>query len=168
MNEPRKIALTFLVVMAIGLFALAVEWMREKLNGWLLLIVVSIMLLIMALMIHPVRARDDGRYAQSPLKPWFDGLKSGKGPCCSDADGWALSDVDWESKGGRYRVRVPRDRFVPSGDQREPPKGVVMIWVDVDDDAVITVPNRARVTMVWPLWGSNGLTIRCFMPGVMG
>ena len=23
--------------------------------------------------------RDDGRYANSPLKPWFDSLKSGKG-----------------------------------------------------------------------------------------
>jgi hypothetical protein len=53
-------------------------------------------------------ARDDGRYANSQLKPWFDSLRSGKGPCCSDADGYALSDVDWESTGGRYRVRVPQ------------------------------------------------------------
>src|SRR5690349_13354260 len=49
-------------------------------------------------------ARDlDGRYAQSTLKPWFDQLKSGKGLCCSDADGTALTDTDWESKGGHYR-----------------------------------------------------------------
>ncbi len=52
------------------------------------------------------QARDDGRYANSPLKQWFDSLKSGKGPCCSDADGSAVSDVDWESKGGHYRVRI--------------------------------------------------------------
>jgi hypothetical protein len=26
-----------------------------------------------------VQARDDGRYAHSPPKPWFEGLKSGKG-----------------------------------------------------------------------------------------
>src|SRR3954454_9426419 len=53
---------------------------------------------------HPAQARDpDGRYANSPLKPWFDSLKSGKGPCCSDADGTAVSDVDWESGNGRYR-----------------------------------------------------------------
>jgi hypothetical protein len=45
-----------------------------------------------------VQARDDGRYSQSPLKPWFDSLKSGKGPCCSDADGFAVSDPDWESR----------------------------------------------------------------------
>jgi len=32
----------------------------------------------------PAPARDlDGRYANSPLKPWFDQLKSGKGLCCS-------------------------------------------------------------------------------------
>jgi hypothetical protein len=99
-------------------------------------------------------ARDpDGRYANSPLKPWFDSLKSGKGPCCSDADGTALSDVDWESRDGHYRVRID--------DQ----------WWDVPDDAVITEPNRAGRTMVWPIryWDGSKLTIsvRCFMPGSM-
>ena len=29
-----------------------------------------------------VSARDDGRYANSPLKPWFDQLASKKGQCC--------------------------------------------------------------------------------------
>jgi hypothetical protein len=53
-----------------------------------------------AAFIGAVQARDDGRYSLSPLKPWFDGLRSGKGPCCSDADGFALSDPDWESKSG--------------------------------------------------------------------
>ena len=28
-------------------------------------------------------AHDDGRYANSPLKAWFDRLASGKGLCCS-------------------------------------------------------------------------------------
>jgi hypothetical protein len=28
----------------------------------------------------------DGRYVNSPLKPWFDQLKSRNGPCCSNAD----------------------------------------------------------------------------------
>lgn len=116
----------------------------------------------------PAQGRDiDGRHASSPLKPWFDSLKSGKGPCCSDADGWALNDPDWESKGGKYRVRVPRHQFVPTRDQPSPPSRLDMIWVDVPPDAVITEPNRAGRTMVWPLWGSDGLTIRCFMPGAM-
>jgi len=50
--------------------------------------------------------RDDGRYADSPLKPWFDSLRSHLGPCCSDADGFAVSDPDWESHDGHYRVRL--------------------------------------------------------------
>lgn len=96
----------------------------------------------------------DGRYAASPLKPWFDSLRSGKGPCCSDADGTALSDVDWESHDGRYRVRIEGQ------------------WWDVPDDALITEPNRAGKTMVWPVfYRSIGSTvrveIRCFIPGTM-
>jgi hypothetical protein len=55
-------------------------------------------------LIGAVQARDDGRYAHSPLKPWFHGLKSGKGLCCSDAGGFAVSDPDWESKNGHYRA----------------------------------------------------------------
>ena len=94
-------------------------------------------------------ARDDGRYANSPLKAWFDSLKSGKGPCCSDADGYAVADPDWESKSGHYRVRIEGE------------------WHDVPDDAVITEPNRAGRTMVWPIKGWGGMTIRCFMPGSM-
>ena len=94
-------------------------------------------------------ARDDGRYAGSPLKPWFDSLRSGKGPCCSDADGSAVADVDWESRDGHYRVRLEGE------------------WIDVPDDAVITEPNRAGRTMVWPVKGTLGISIRCFLPGSM-
>jgi hypothetical protein len=101
----------------------------------------------------PAFARDDGRYVGSPLKPWFESLKSGKGPCCSDADGTALSDTDWETKDGHYRVRIE--------DQ----------WWNVPDDAVITEPNRAGRTMVWPVyhrWPDHmTIDIRCFMPGSM-
>ncbi|MGJ4994446.1 hypothetical protein ACQR0Z_08555 [Bradyrhizobium sp. HKCCYLS3077] len=92
-------------------------------------------------------ARDDGRYANSPLKDWFDGLRSGRGPCCSDADGLAVSDPDWDLQGTHYRVRLDGE------------------WIVVPDDAVITEPNRAGRTMVWPIKGSLGTSIRCFMPG---
>jgi hypothetical protein len=106
--------------------------------------------LLMPLVSNPGEARDpDGRYANSPLKQWFDSLRSGKGPCCSDADGSAVSDVDWESKSGRYRVRIDGE------------------WHDVPEDAVITEPNRVGRTMVWPIRGYQGLSIRCFMPGSM-
>jgi hypothetical protein len=96
-----------------------------------------------------VWARDDGRYANSPLKPWFDNLRSGRGLCCSDADGVAVSDPDWDSKDGHYRVRVDGQ------------------WIDVPDDAVIKEPNRAGRTMVWPNRSAVGTSIRCFMPGTM-
>jgi hypothetical protein len=71
--------------------------------------------------------------------------------CCSDADGTAVSDVDWESKDGRYRVRLGGE------------------WIDVPDDALVTVPNRAGRTMIWPMPMIEGDTIkiRCFMPGSM-
>jgi hypothetical protein len=102
-----------------------------------------------ALLFGSALARDDGRYANSPLKSWFDSLRSGKGPCCSDADGFAVADPDWESKEGHYRVRLDGE------------------WIMVPDDAVITEPNRAGRTMVWPVRGTQGISIRCFMPGSM-
>jgi hypothetical protein len=105
--------------------------------------------ILVSVLIGTVQARDDGRYSQSPLKPWFDNLRSGKGPCCSDADGFAIADLDWESKSGHNRVRIDNE------------------WVDVPDDAVITEPNRAGRTMVWPVKGTLGTSIRSFMPGSM-
>jgi hypothetical protein len=105
--------------------------------------------ILVAAFIGAAQARDDGRHSLSPLKSWFDSLRSGKGPCCSDADGFALSDPDWESKGGHYRVRVENE------------------WIDVPDDAVIAEPNKAGRAMVWPIKGSLGISIRCFIPGSM-
>ena len=46
-----------------------------------------------AYLVGGVTARDlDGRYANSPLKPWFDHLASGRGLCCSMADGESVAD----------------------------------------------------------------------------
>ena len=42
--------------------------------------------ILVAAFIGAAQARDDGRYSLSPLKPWFDSLKSGKGPYWSDAE----------------------------------------------------------------------------------
>lgn len=112
------------------------------------------------------QGRDDGRYAASALKPWFDSLRSGLGPCCSDADGTAVADVDWESGDGHYRVRLGG------------------VWMQVPDHAVITTPNLSGRSMVWPArkltgdardyqgkdppYGEDSWYIRCFMPGPMG
>jgi len=50
----------------------------------------------------------------------------------------SLADVDWESKGGHYRVRIDGE------------------WIECPTKAVITEPNRVGRTMVWPLRGYLG------------
>jgi hypothetical protein len=103
-----------------------------------------------ALGLISARAHDDGRFVNSPLKPWFDSLRSkGGGACCSNADGLALSDVDWDTKDGHYRVRVDGE------------------WIDVPPDTVITEPNRAGRTMVWPFYLNGRPVVRCFLPGTL-
>ncbi len=96
------------------------------------------------------RAHEDGRYANSPLKSWFESLRSKDGvQCCENADGMALSDVDWDVRDGHYRVRIDGE------------------WIDVPDDRVITGPNRAGHTIVWPFYLNGKATVRCFLPGTM-
>ena len=93
-------------------------------------------------------ARDDGRYANSPLKSWFDRLASGNGLCCSFADGFRVDDVDWDTRGGHYRVRLYGE------------------WIVVPDNAVVSEPNKFGPAVVWPYMGTDGQTqIRCFLPG---
>lgn len=115
----------------------------------LLLVVMVAYLLFMA---RCVFAHDKHRAdTQTPeLKEWFKTLKSGKGPCCSDADGSVLKDTDWESKDGHYRVYINGN------------------WMDVPDDAVLEQPNMYGRTMVWTgLYVDGKIQIRCFMPGMM-
>jgi hypothetical protein len=97
-------------------------------------------------------ARDlDGRYVNSPLHDWFESLQSGKGPCCSDADGRVLKDVEWKTSanGKHYTVYIEGE------------------WVVVPDDAVIKQPNLFGKTMVWPFYLDGHPVVRCFIPGSM-
>ena len=118
-----------------------------------------IVLLIASLLPVSAAAHDA---AQPELNQWFDSLKSEKGPCCSNADGTALSDSDWESVNDPNKPSVHYRVFIESK------------WWDVPDEAVIKEPNRAGHTMVWPIYyrgfgAASGLSIsiRCFMPGAM-
>ncbi|KYK44587.1 hypothetical protein [Bradyrhizobium sp. 191] len=97
----------------------------------------------------PVLARDDGRYANSPLKPWFESLQSEFGKCCTNADGYIVLDPDWDSDRGRYRVRIEGE------------------WVLVPDGAVVTEPNLAGPAMVWKHYIDGHPRVRCFLPGSM-
>jgi hypothetical protein len=92
-------------------------------------------------------ARDNGEYANSPLKQWFDKLASKKGLCCSFADGVTVRGVDWDSHDGHYRVRLHGQ------------------WIVVPDAALVTEPNRFGEAVVWPYEEGGETQIRCFMPG---
>lgn len=99
-------------------------------------------------------ARDDGRFAGSPLKTWFEslGTKAG-GLCCALADG--IVDVTWgTTPDGHYRVRVWGQ------------------WVDVPDEAIVKEPNRLGQAVVWPYLQDvrDGILIqiKCFLPGAEG
>lgn len=102
-------------------------------------------------------ARDpDGRYANSPLKPWFETLESKMGRCCVEADG---EFVEWETRGGRYFARVRGQ------------------WVAIPDEAIVAGPNLAGRAMIWVTNGTvdkyrtlrsfSSFTIKCFLPGPM-
>ena len=107
------------------------------------LFLATLMLSLIALV--PAQARDDGHYANDPLKYWFDHLTSGKGMCCSFADGFSVGDVEQD---GHYRVLLHGE------------------WIDVPDTAVVTGPNRFGPAVVWPYMDDKGNTnIRCFLPG---
>ena len=97
-------------------------------------------------------ARDlDGKYANSLLKQWFDSLASRRGPCCSVADGESVEDVDWDTKDGKYRVRLDGQ------------------MIEVPPDALVSLPNKFGLAVVWLYKDYEGRTqIRCFIPGAGG
>jgi hypothetical protein len=51
-----------------------------------------------------------------------------------------VADAYRGAKDGHYRVRLPK--AITSNE---------IVWVNVPDQAVIAVPNKAGRTMVWPL-----------------
>lgn len=121
--------------------------------------------LLMYMLVSPAHPHD---HMRPDLDNWFTELRSGNGPCCDGpkTDALHLQDADWETQqkdGSHYRVRVPRN----GSDFQRAMHGenVETEWVDVPDRAVIEEPNKAGVTLVWPLYGYMGNTIRCFMPG---
>jgi hypothetical protein len=123
------------------LIAIAETEMHQK---WYAMSVISLLLLT-----TPGLGRDDGRYANSPLKSWFEGLESEFGPCCTNADAYIVADPDWESDRGHYRVHIEGE------------------WVLVPDGAVITQPNLAGRTLVWKHYIDGHPRVRCFIPGSM-
>lgn len=120
--------------------------MEAALWGAILIITATVLTIVFCV---TARARDDGRYANSPLKPWFQGLKANRGLCCDGADGQRIDDSDWSTTASGYRVRIEGE------------------WHDVPKDALIEEPNLAGFAMVWYYNGAQGIYIRCFLRGNM-
>lgn len=140
----------------------SVDWARI---GWVafgLFLATSIATCSMtAISVHNANSRDlDGHYAaQDPaMHAWFDKLASGRGLCCSFADGRSVADPDWGTEAiagadGQSQVRY---------------------WVIVDGkritvppDALVTEPNRYGPAVVWPYLVNGEPAIRCFLPGAL-
>ena len=85
-------------------------------------------------------------------KQWYKNLRSrANAVCCTGQDAEVITDANWVSSNGNYRVILDGQ------------------WFDVHPSAVVPGPNFDGRTLVWPQrtqWGILG--IRCFMPGVMG
>ena len=108
--------------------------------------------------VTPIMAHD----ANHPeLNDWYMGLQSkGKSPCCDGSEAIHLRDVDWESQNkenSHFRVRIPATNLENSP----------LEWVDVPDDALVEGPNKDGSTLVWPIYGYMGVSVRCFMPGAL-
>jgi hypothetical protein len=69
---------------------------QGRTGRWRTPLIVGLALLLLGLASQLGHARDRGQFANAnpELRAWFNGLKSQKGPCCSDADGSAISDAD--------------------------------------------------------------------------
>ncbi len=127
-----------------------------------ILLIFGVVVILISFVIYAF-GRDDGRYANSPLKSWFLGLHDKHGTtCCDVADGERVADVDWQSfkrSDGTVGYQVY----------------LLGKWHDVPDDAVIDEPNRAGPAIVWPVYQNDGnghnvgvAYIRCFIAGAMG
>jgi hypothetical protein len=96
-----------------------------------------------------------GKWAGSPLEPWFQSLQNKHGRyCCAEADGRALEEGEWDIKDNNYRVLLQGE------------------WTTVPDEAVILGPNKLGKAIVW-IWPQEAGAwdrpvsgfIRCFIPG---
>lgn len=130
--------------------------------------VFSVVALILGVLLMAARALpgdDHGNHGN--LRAWFDNLSSGKGLCCSFADGSRVDDVDWDTQpncDGNMQGGAGNDQQKVCIEQyRVRLKGE---WVWVPPNALITEPNKYGPAVVWPYKDSIGAwQIRCFLPG---
>jgi hypothetical protein len=125
--------------------------------------VFAIVVAILLLFTFAAGAHDHGQFANSGIdKSWWNGLKSGRGLCCSFADGVSLKSVDWDTLNGQYRVRLCAE---PPDSYEEWATCENKKFVIVPDEALVLVPNKYGDAVVWPYIISGEVAVRCFMPG---
>jgi hypothetical protein len=146
MSELKKLSLVLLALMAFGGIALACEWFKARVNGWLVLLVGSLVVLILVLGTYAARAHDHSRPA---LNDWLKSLHSAnKSWCCNGDDADPIED--WETRDSHFRVKFRGE------------------WYDVPEGAIVDGPNKGGDALLWMNKGYMGMSVRCFMPGTMG
>lgn len=105
----------------------------------------AIVPLILLLAIAPAAARDpDGRYANSPLKQWFESQHNSVGQwCCDEADGHPFF--------GDYKIN--EDGSVTIGSET------------IEAYKVLKGANPTGHAVWWYTEGAYGKTTYCFIPG---
>ena len=96
-------------------------------------------------------ARDNGQYAQvdPETRQWFNSLENkNRARCCDDSDGRVVKDADVKRTVDGYEVFVEGK------------------WYPVPPHALLTVPNRMGVPIVW-FYKMDGIHIVCFLPGAL-
>jgi hypothetical protein len=135
MNEPRKMALVLLIIMAFGIVALIFEWLSEVIGRmWLWLIAVSFALLILALTIHYSHAHDLGQWENSDpiIREWYRTLMrpdAPESPCCGVADAYWADEV--HVRDGKTYATITDDRDDAPLQRPHIPAGTVVEVPDI-------------------------------------
>jgi len=101
--------------------------------------------ILLVLLVSPSVAHDHNHPERNA---WLKSLHAvNKTWCCDGNDIDAIGD--WETKGGGYRVKFRGQ------------------WFDVPEGAIVDGPNKLGEPLLWMSKGYSGLSVRCFMPGML-
>ena len=137
----------------------------------IILVFVLVFLAIAFALARPAHAHDQ-QMRESMVSDWMADLSSGKGLCCSAAEGATVKDVDWSTSDGMPCVLPPIDAAANA----KPSKFCVRVdgvWWAVPENAVINEKNKYGPAVLWPIWGSKEGApktfdgIRCFLAGAL-
>lgn len=167
MRELSKNLLAGAILVTVVFMVWGIEALRSARPGLLLRLALwAGFIVALFVSLHLAHAHD---HNNPDLDGWFVTLRNSKGPCCDGKDTLHLAEIDWVTQNkpaSHFRVKVPatKEGFAAAmaGEDVDD-----MTWIDVPDDALVEEPNKAGHALVWPLYGYDGLTIRCFMPGSM-